>query len=105
MLVINIQHWLNETKSGPTVPNLRIKVEKITEIIMYATSLLSEAQIGKPPTCRRRSKKKPCKEELIISFEQPDQINWICPACQDEGIVIGWEGLIWDMTDMSDNIQ
>jgi hypothetical protein len=101
---INIQHWLNETKSGPAVPDLRLKVEKITEIIIYATSL-SETQTGEPPTCRRRPKRKPCKGHLIINFEYSDQIHWICPACQDEGIVTGWEGLIWDMTDEPDNFQ
>jgi hypothetical protein len=23
--------------------------------------------------------------------------NWECPVCLDEGVVTGWEGLIWDM--------
>jgi hypothetical protein len=101
---INIQHWLNETKSGPAAPDLRLKVEKITEIIIYATSL-SETQTGEPPTCRRRPKRKPCKGNLIINFEYPNRIHWICPACQDEGVVTGWEGLIWDMTDEPDNFQ
>ena len=39
MWVINIQHWLNETKSGPAGPQLKLKVKKLSEIIIYATSI------------------------------------------------------------------
>jgi hypothetical protein len=27
------------------------------------------------------------------------QIYWKCPVCSDEGVVTGWKGLIWDMSD------
>jgi hypothetical protein len=39
MWVINIQHWLDEKKSGPAVPQLRLKAKKLSEIIIYATSI------------------------------------------------------------------
>ena len=38
MWVIDIRHWLDETQSGPAVPQLRLKVKKLGEIIIYATS-------------------------------------------------------------------
>ena len=39
MWVINIQHWLDETMTGPAVPQLKQKIKKLSEIITYATSV------------------------------------------------------------------
>lgn len=100
MWVIDIRHWLDETQSGPAVPRLRQKVEKLGEIISYATSIIADMPIGSPPKCWRRPNRKPCKGVLEIHFiHSTNQIHWECPVCQDEGVISGWEGLIWDMLD------
>jgi hypothetical protein len=106
MWVINIQDWLNETKTGPVVPRLKRKVDKITEIITYATSQLSETPTDSPPKCWRRPGRKPCTGTFDVFLDPlTDEIFWYCPICQDEGVISGWEGLIWDMTDTDDNIH
>ncbi len=100
MWVINIQHWLDETKTASAVPQLRLKVKKLAEIITYATSVAAGIPIDSIPKCWRRPKRKPCKEILGIHLnENTNQIHWYCSSCYDEGIVTGWEGLIWDMLD------
>jgi hypothetical protein len=100
MWVINIQHWLNETKSGPAVPQLRLKVKKLSEIITYASSIAAGIFMESTPKCWRRPKRKPCRGELDIDFDQTSgHIHWRCEVCGDEGVVSGWEGLIWDMLD------
>ena len=100
MWVINIQHWLDETMSGPAVPQLRLKVKKISEIITYATSHATGIPTESIPKCWRRPKRRPCKGELDIILDQESgQIHWRCGICGDEGIVSEWEGLIWDMLD------
>jgi len=38
MWVINIRHWLDETLTGPGLPQLKFKVKKLTELITYATA-------------------------------------------------------------------
>jgi len=35
MWMIDIRHWLNEQKNGPAVPELKLKVKKLAEIITY----------------------------------------------------------------------
>jgi hypothetical protein len=106
MWVINIQHWLNETKSGPGVPQLRLKVRKLAEIITYATSVAAGLPTGSIPKCWRRPKRKPCQGELDIEINRSSgQIHWQCPICEDEGVVTGWEGLLWDMLDTPGNLQ
>jgi hypothetical protein len=102
MWVINIQHWLDETMTGPGVPQLNQKVKKLAEIITYATSITAELPVGSIPKCWRRPKRKPCQGELDILVDRSTgQIQWLCPICNDEGIITGWEGLIWDMLDVS----
>jgi len=98
MWVIDIQHWLDETKTAAAVPRLRLKVQKLTEIITYATSVVAGMPTNLIPKCWRRPKRKPCKGILNIHIDQnSDQIHWHCSICNDEGVVTGWEGLIWDM--------
>jgi len=98
MWVIDIRHWLDDTQSSPALPQLTLKVKKLGEIIMHATSAAIGIPIAAPPGCWRRPQRKPCKGILEIDFNPAtNQIHWKCPVCLDEGVVTGWEGLIWDM--------
>ncbi len=38
MWVIDIRHWLNERLDGHAVPQLKSRVNKLAEIITFATS-------------------------------------------------------------------
>jgi len=102
MWVIDIRHWLDETQTQAAIPRLRSKIKKLSEIILYATSLEVGLSIQSAPLCWRRPKRKPCQGHLVIALDPDiDEIRWTCPACGDEGVVSGWAGLIWDMTDVS----
>jgi hypothetical protein len=106
MWVINIQHWLDETKTTAAIPQLRSKVQKLTEIITYATSVVAGRPTDPIPKCWRRPKRKPCEGILNIHIgENSDQIHWYCSICNDEGVVTGWDGLIWDMLDRPDEVH
>jgi hypothetical protein len=106
MWVIDIRHWLDETQTGPGVPQLKSKVKKLTEIITYATSVETGVSVNSPPKCWRRPKKKPCKGLLDIHLDlATDQIHWICPFCEDEGVVTGWKDLIWGMSNPPSHFQ
>lgn len=106
MWVINIQHWLDETRSGPAVSQLKLKVKKLSEIIIYATSVAAGMPTESIPKCWRRPKRRPCKGELDIELDQTSgQIQWRCGVCGDEGVVSGWEGLIWDMLDTDGQVH
>lgn len=100
MWIIDVRHWLDKTQSGPAVPQLRLKVKKLGEIITYATSVMAAIPVESPPKCWRRPKRKPCEGILDIALgETSDQIHWECPVCGDEGVVTGWRGLIWDVSE------
>lgn len=103
MLVVDIRHWLNETLSGPVRPRLESKVRKLTEIITYITAKGAGVSVDVQPRCWRKPKRKPCAGKLEISLKtDTKQIYWRCPNCGDQGVMTGWAGLIWDMTDSFD---
>ena len=54
MWVIDIRHWLDEKKSGPAVPQLNLKVKKLSEIITYATSIAAGLSMESIPKCWRK---------------------------------------------------
>lgn len=97
MWVIDIRHWLNESQSGPAVPQLKKKVEKIKEIIVFASSVESFIPVESFPKCGRRPGRKPCKGRLDVKMISDDEIYWICPVCGDEGVISGWKGLFWNI--------
>lgn len=50
--------------------------------------------------------RKPCKGSLEIDLDESlGQIHWCCSKCRDEGVITGWQGLIWDMTDADGLMQ
>lgn len=99
MWVIDIRHWLNKQQDGPAAPQLRLKVKKLAEIITWITLHDRGLSGGDAPKCWRRPERKSCKGILKIQFEIDDRIHWFCPVCKDEGLIDGWQGLIWDMTE------
>ena len=106
MWVINIRHWLNESFTGPGLPQLKFKVQKLGEIITYATAIEAGIPVDVRPQCWRKPQRKPCAGELEISLN-PDtkQIHWQCTECRDEGVVTGWSGLMWDISASSSEIM
>lgn len=107
MWIIDIRHWLNESHTGPAVPQLKKKVERLKEIIVFASSVESFVPTRAFPKCDRRPGRKSCKGKLDVKMISEDQIHWICPVCGDEGIVSGWKDLFWNITieDLEDEIH
>ena len=89
MWVIDIRHWLNEQQDGPAVPQLKFKVNKLAEVITFATSRGMGLRVGEPPKCWRRPGRKPCQGLFDIYLTEDDRIYWKCPVCDDEGIMAG----------------
>ena len=101
MWVIDIRRWLDHSRTGPgsSQPEL---VKKLGEIVSYATAVEAGIWVDFEPECWRRPKRKACKGKLDIDLDtDTEQIHWRCPVCGDEGVVTGWKGLIWDLTDCS----
>ena len=106
MWVIEIRRWLDKTQSGPVDLKLKSAVSTFCEIITYATSMVDGVPTMATPKCWRRPHQIPCGGLLDIALnESTGQIYWQCQKCQDQGIITGWHGLIWDMSDEVGPVQ
>ena len=56
MWVIDIRHWLDNTKTGPATPQLKFKVKKLSEIITYATAEAAGIPLKIHPNAGERPK-------------------------------------------------
>jgi hypothetical protein len=54
MWVIDIRHWLGENLLEAGLPQLRLKVKKLGEIITYATANEAAIMVDFQPACSRR---------------------------------------------------
>jgi len=79
------------------MPQLKKKVEKLKEIIVFATSDNAVDPYESNVKCGRRPRRKPCMGYLTIEMTDEDDIYWICPVCSDEGVVSGWKDLFWNV--------
>jgi|SRR6185369_12029513 len=76
----------------------------IAEYFASLVFMASFPDVEYPPEyrvfCRRRPKRKPCLVE-IAAFIDPhtDEVVWMCPKCQDRGIITNWRHSMWDLSD------
>lgn len=68
------------------------------EIVQAGTASPAGNVVHTPLACRRRPGRKPCPGRLLLRRrDAPPEITWECPSCDDQGVVYGYEGGIWDM--------
>ncbi len=97
MWVIDIKLCLNESQNGPAAPELANKVEKLKELIVYASTRESFAPAQSIPTCDQEPESGPCNGHLNVHMISDDEIYWVCALCGDEGVVYGWKDLFWNI--------
>ena len=98
MWVFDLNDMLDESLTRPAHRRFSAKVKKLGQIITYATAVQAGISIGFRPNCWRRPKRVSCEGGLQVELRK-DFIYWHCPVCGDEGVVTGWRGLMWDMTE------
>jgi hypothetical protein len=98
--VTDISHFLDEEGKIISKPiKARNRAEYLTTLIVMTTFSDPEYAPEYRVNCRRRPNRKPCLE-AIVGFVDPetDDIVWMCPKCEDRGVISNWQGTIWDMS-------
>ncbi len=48
-------------------------------------------------SCRRRPRGRRCSGEIVAALNsKAGEVEWICPACGERGVISGWRGTRWD---------
>ena len=95
MYITNIQHLLEASENMPEVMPKESK-----ELIGFLTLVINTTTKYLPQTLTTTNVHcfvKGC-HGLIKTAIMPksDEIHWYCPECENEGIISGWQGTIWD---------
>jgi len=95
-LITDLRHFLNEDGSRAEMPNpARTCAEYFGRIVKGVTTRQRDA-LATGVKCRKRYRRSPCPGEIIAYINQKDGISWSCPVCEENGIISGWKGTIWD---------
>ena len=95
---VDLSHYLTAHGAIADMPRpAQLLADYFARIVVDATSNLDD-----PPSvrCRCRSGRRPCSG-TVMSYPSPDPedddaIHWHCPVCDDNGLIRGWQGTLWD---------
>jgi hypothetical protein len=97
-LVIDLRHFLNEDGSLAEMPRSTLRLLNYFGLIVKVVIGRNKDILTTGIRCRRWPGHRPCLVEIIasIDYERNSVIVWFCPFCGDDGIILGWEGRVWD---------
>jgi hypothetical protein len=93
MLVVDLRHWL--LPSGDLHPAATL-APHVALVVECATVVLETGITAMP--CRHRDGRRRCAGHIVVRMDG-EHIDWSCVACGDDGVVTGWTGSHWDLTD------
>jgi len=102
--IVDLRHYL--TLTGTLTPELSARGRRLAEY--WAEIVAQASNFDQPVTlrCRRRPRHRSCLGTLEIDFyEDFSAIIWRCPACGDNGTIIGWHGSFWDNSCVPESSQ
>jgi predicted PhzF superfamily epimerase YddE/YHI9 len=96
-------HLPDPLDPDPRIPEpARRLTEYLGSIIEKASLFLPEQWGGTNMRCRRRPGRKRCPGRIHVRIgkEDPPEIHWACPRCEENGIIRNWQGSAWDLSDV-----
>ena len=101
--ITDITHFLDEKGELISQPTQARKLAEYLAAII--TMMVSYPDPEYSPEyrvlCRRRPNRKPCLTDIAGWLDrETDDVVWICPVCQDKGLISNWRGTMWDMSDV-----
>jgi len=72
--------------------------EYVGEIVSAASSSPPEHWKHSAVRCRRRPKRRKCPGHLSVREASDGSIEWVCPMCQDQGVIHNWKGSPHDLS-------
>jgi hypothetical protein len=96
--VVDMRHFLEEGGSlgNLSEPGLALALH-LGSIVGWVSRHPSARLEPTNVHCRRRPGRRRCVGEIYAYLSQPKGfIEWVCPLCQDNGLIQGWQGTLWD---------
>ena len=94
MLIVDLRHWL--LPDGSLVPEARL-APHIALIVECATNCFGDGMTTM--VCRHRDTRRQC-DGLICIANKEGTLHWACASCADGGVITGWQGTRWDLSEV-----
>jgi hypothetical protein len=100
MYVTDLRHFeAIELEPGVPGPALRLAVF-LRRVVRAATADSGPGPRLTTLSCRRRPGRRPCPGRLLVEcHDGPYGIRWRCTRCGDDGMIDGWEGSRYDLSE------
>lgn len=105
--ITHLPHILNDTGNIPVglpAPTFRL-AKSICSFVAYATNFEGKDDEEFPP-CFIMIEKKRCRGKVFpFLMIEEDNIGWQCKTCGTNGVISGWQGTLWDLTERDELVQ
>jgi hypothetical protein len=89
-----------KSSDGPRSPAWRGQAERLGWLVEAATLRSAGPELETALQCHRRPERRSCGAWLCVRrTDIPAEIQWRCPACGDQGVIKGWRGSAWDLSE------
>jgi len=96
MFVSDLRHFLDMPEDAPGPA--RKMADHLGSIVKAATATKTGTAWETALPCRHRPGNRPCPGHIVVFRpDLPATIAWRCCACDDEGVISGWEGSYFDL--------
>jgi hypothetical protein len=98
--ITDLSHYLDEMGDIVSEPvQAKALAKHYTAIVLIGSYPEPEYPKEYIVKCRRRPKRKPCLGEIFgFIIPETDDIMWMCPKCNDRGLISNWRGSMWDLS-------
>lgn len=105
--VTDMRHFLDGGTLPVEIPApARRLAEYFGRIVAAATARDAGPEFASALPCRRRPDHRPCPGPIRICRSQvPPRIEWLCGACHDRGLIHGFLGTPWDLSDVQSDTE
>jgi len=102
--VVDLRQVLNADGSiAPKSGTARRLAQHYAAIVRELTAELGGESYFPKVRCRRKPSRKRCPGEIDSTLDpESGAIIWECPICRDNGSIRGWEGTLWDFSEVSE---
>ena len=96
MYVVDLRQFLDPAADVPG-PALRMAA-RLGQVVSAASAGTAGAAWVTAIPCERRPGRQPCQGQVSVQrTDVPPVISWRCTACDDEGVIRGWERSPFDL--------
>jgi hypothetical protein len=95
-MITDLRHFLKDDGRQPKMPNSARTLAEFCGRIVKAVTTCRGDGLATGVRCRKRPNRRKCPGEIIAFMDEQESISWTCPVCEDNGVISGWKGTIWD---------